>query len=359
MTDHPSQPLKVALIGFGLAGSVFHAPLISSLDEMRLDTVVTSNPQRQAQALSEHPGVRVAGSADELWGRAAELDLVVVASTNRTHFSLATAALEAGLPVVVDKPLTATPGEAESLAELARKEGLMLSVFQNRRWDADFLTLRHLVAQGDLGDLWRFESRFERWRPEPGTGWRESGDPADIGGLLYDLGSHLVDQALVLCGPVRSVYAQRLVRRKGAAADDDSFVALEHVNGVCSHLWMSSTAALFGPRLRALGSKAGFVKFRLDPQEEALRAGLRPGPDWGAEPEEAWGWLGAGSAPSEGTGRVVPSVPGDYPAFYRGVAQALRAGGEPPVLVEDAVAALVVLQAARESAAAGKTVDLA
>lgn len=206
---HPAAPpLRVGLIGYGLAGSVFHAPLIAATEGLALDTVVTSNPERQEQARAEFPDVRVAATPDDLLARADELDLVVIASPNKTHVPLATAALKAGLPVVVDKPVAGTAAEARELAALAEERGLLLSVFQNRRWDNDFLTLRKLLAEGELGDVWRFESRFERWRPLPKGGWRESGDPAEIGGLLYDLGSHLVDQALVLFGPVVSVYAE-------------------------------------------------------------------------------------------------------------------------------------------------------
>ncbi len=180
--------------------------------------------------------------------------------------ALATTALKAGLPVVVDKPIAGTAAEARELAALAEQHSLLLSVFQNRRWDNDFLTLRKLIAEGELGDVWRFESRFERWRPQPKGGWRESGDPAEIGGLLYDLGSHVVDQALALFGPAASVYAESDIRRPGAETDDDTFFALTHTNGVRSHLYVSATTAQLGPRFRVLGSKAGYVKYGLDPR---------------------------------------------------------------------------------------------
>ncbi|GAA2432718.1 Gfo/Idh/MocA family oxidoreductase [Streptomyces macrosporus] len=353
-TTPPSRPLRVGLIGYGLAGSVFHAPLIATTDGLVLDTVVTSNPERQRQARAEHgEELRTAADADELFARADELDLVVVASPNRTHVDLARRALEADLAVVVDKPLAATAAEAEALADLAERRGLLLSVFQNRRWDNDFLTLRALLDEGALGDVWRFESRFERWRPSLKGGWRESGDPADVGGLLYDLGSHLVDQALTLFGPVDSVYAESDVRRPGALIDDDTFVALHHTSGVRSHLWTSATAAHLGPRFRALGSKAAYVKYGLDPQEDALRDGARPTPGerWGVEPESAWGVLGT---PDDV--RPVPSRDGDYPAYYAAVAHALRTGGEPPVTAREAARALRVLEAARVSAAEGRTV---
>ncbi|MGW0082384.1 Gfo/Idh/MocA family oxidoreductase [Streptomyces sp. NPDC003393] len=359
MTGTTGTPLRVGLIGYGLAGSVFHAPLIATTDGLVLDTVVTSDPDRQAQARSGHPGVRTVAGPDELFARAGELDLVVIASPNKTHVPLATAALEAGLPVVVDKPVAGTAAEARDLAALAEKRGLLLSVFQNRRWDNDFLTLRRLMADGELGDVWRFESRFERWRPALKGGWRESGDPVEIGGLLYDLGSHVVDQALVLFGPVTQVYAESVIRRAGAQTDDDTFIALTHAGGVRSHLYVSATAAQLGPRFRVLGSRAGYVKYGLDPQEDALRTGARPGPEgWGREDESLWGRVGAGESPVTGGGRAVPTLPGDYPAYYAAVAAALREGAPNPVTAREAAAALDVLEAARRSARDGVAVRL-
>ncbi|MEU3615979.1 Gfo/Idh/MocA family oxidoreductase [Streptomyces sp. NPDC006872] len=353
-----ATPLRVGLIGYGLAGSVFHAPLIGATEGLALDAVVTSNPERQEQARAEFPDVRVTATPDELLARADELDLVVIASPNKTHVPLATAALKVGLPVVVDKPVAGTAAEARELAALAEERGLLLSVFQNRRWDNDFLTLRRLLDEGELGDVWRFESRFERWRPLPKGGWRESGDPTEIGGLLYDLGSHVVDQALVLFGPAASVYAEADIRRPGAETDDDTFIAITHANGVRSHLYVSATTAQLGPRFRVLGSKAGYVKYGLDPQEAALREGERPaGPAdsadsaaWGTEPEELWGRLGSGESPLTGGGEPVRTLPGDYPAYYAAVAKALIDGGPGPVTAVEAAAALDVLEAARRSA---------
>ncbi|WP_327689219.1 Gfo/Idh/MocA family oxidoreductase [Streptomyces tubercidicus] len=360
-TAAPHGPLRVGLIGYGLAGSVFHAPLIAATDGLRLDLVSTSDPQRQAQARAEHPQVRTVDTPQAVLDRAADLDLLVLASPNKTHVPLATAALEAGLPVVVDKPLAATAAEAEKLAALAEDRGLLLSVFQNRRWDNDFRTVRKLIDDGALGDVQRFESRFERWRPQPKGGWRESGDPAELGGLLYDLGSHLVDQALTLFGPVISVYAESDIRRPGAEADDDTFLALTHAGGVRSHLWVSATAAMLGPRFRVLGSRAGYVKHGLDPQEAALREGLRPGTEgveWGVEPQSRRGVLGAGASPRSGGGDPVPTLPGDYPAYYAAIARALLEGGRPPVTATEAAAALRVLEAAKLSAAEGRTVRI-
>jgi scyllo-inositol 2-dehydrogenase (NADP+) len=363
MTAGTTDPFRVGLVGYGLAGSVFHAPLVAATDGLVLDTIVTSSPERQQQAVAEFPKARLAHSPAELWSRAnaSDLDLVVIASPNRTHVPLATQALEAGLAVVVDKPIAATAAEARALAALADERGLLLSVFQNRRWDNDFLTLQRLIANGELGDrVYHFESRFERWRPQLKGGWRESGDPQEVGGLLYDLGSHVVDQALVLFGPAVSVYAESDARRPGAETDDDTFIAVTHANGVRSHFHVSATAAQLGPRFRVLGSAAGYVKYGLDPQEAALRDGLRPraGEPWGTEPESLWGRVGSGESPLTGGGRPVPTLPGDYPAYYAAIAAALRYGTPPPVTAHEAAAALDVLEAARISARENRTVRL-
>ncbi|MEV6953977.1 Gfo/Idh/MocA family oxidoreductase [Streptomyces sp. NPDC051183] len=356
----PGTPLRVGLIGYGLAGSVFHAPLVTATEGLALDTVVTSDPDRRTQVREAYPDARTADSAAELWERAPALDLVVIASPNKTHVPLATAALNAGVPVVVDKPLAATAAEARELADLADRTGTFLSVFQNRRWDNDFLTLRRLLAEGELGEIQRFESRFERWRPQLKGGWRESGAPEEIGGLLYDLGSHVVDQALVLFGPAVRVYAETDVRRPGAEADDDTFIALTHASGVRSHLYVSATTAQLGPRFRVLGSRAGYVKYGLDPQEAALRDGLRPGTDvlWGEEPPHVWGRLGSGESPLTGGGTPVPTEHGDYPAYYAAVAAALRDGGPAPVTAHEAAECLAVLEAARTSSREGVAVEL-
>ncbi len=349
------EELRVGLIGFGTAGAVFHAPLIAAAPGLRLAAVVTSDPERAARARREHPGAEVVDSAARLFELRDRLDLVVVAAPNRFHVPLAEAALAAGLPVVVDKPLAASAAEARRLVAEARRRGLLLTVFHNRRWDGDFLTLRRLVESGELGRVTRLESRFERWRPEPKPGWRQSGDPADAGGVLYDLGSHLIDQALALLGPARRVYAELAAGYPGAAVDHDAFVALEHASGARSHLWASALAAHAGPRFRVLGTGAAWVKDGPDGQEAALREGWRPGdPGWGEEPEERWGRLGAGDR-----FEPVPLERGCWERFYAGVAAALRDGAPPPVDPADAVAGLEVIEAARRSAAEARVVELA
>ncbi|MER5391135.1 Gfo/Idh/MocA family oxidoreductase [Saccharopolyspora sp. NPDC002686] len=340
-----SSALRVGLVGYGVGGAIFHAPLIAAHPSLRLSAVVTANPERQQQVRAEHPDAAVVDDMDSLL--AGDLDLVVVASPNRTHVELATAALDAGLPVVVDKPFTPTAVEGRKLIEHAQAKGQLLTVFQNRRWDNDVRTVAKLLGDGELGRVHRFESRFERWSPTPKPTWRDSGGAEDVAGLLYDLGSHLIDQALQLFGPVAAVYAELDRRREGVQADDDSYVALTHTNGVRSHLWMSKLAAQSGPRFRVLGDRAAFTKHGLDPQEAELRAGRLPvDGTWGREPEENWGVLGVGDDV-----RRVPSEPGDYLAFYDGVVSALRDGTPPPVDPADAVAALDIISAARRSAA--------
>jgi scyllo-inositol 2-dehydrogenase (NADP+) len=348
-----TSPLRVGLVGYGLAGAVFHAPLIASTPDLRLHSVVTSDPARRARLAGDHPDARAVGSVDELLADPSQLDLVVVASPNSSHVPVARASLEAGLPVVVDKPLAAIAAEARDLAALAAQRGLLLTVFQNRRWDSDFLTAKQLIADGALGTVHRYESRFERWRPALREGWRESPDPVEAGGLLYDLGSHIVDQALHLFGPAERVYAELNKRRAGTAVDDDVFVALTHVSGVRSHLWMSAVATQFGPRLRVLGDRAAYTVYGLDPQEDALSAGQRPGPGWGTPAESSWGLLGTPDA-----AKPHPSLPGDYPAFYEAVATAVRKGSAPPVTPDGVIATLTVLEAARRSATEGRTVSL-
>jgi predicted dehydrogenase len=347
VADPPEGPIRVALIGYGLAGAVFHGPLISSTPGMSLATIVTRDPERRARASSDHPDARLLAGLDALWQRAADHDLVVVATPNRSHVPLGLAALEAGLPVVIDKPMAPTAEEGRRLVAEATERDLLLTVFQNRRWDGDLLTVRRLLSEDAFGPIVRFESRFERWRPRvTPEAWRERGEPEEAGGLLFDLGSHLIDQAVVLFGPPRTVYAEVDRRRPSAHVDDDVFVALEHEAGVRSHLWMSVLAAIPGPRMRVLGMAAAYEKFGLDVQERALSEGGRADdPDWGREPPDRWGHLSTGDDE-----RTVETERGAYPEFYRGIAASLRDGTPPPVDPNDSVMGLEIIEAAQESA---------
>lgn len=320
---------------------------------MMLASVVTGDAERQARAGREHPGVRVLSSVPALWHLADEHDLAVVAAPNRFHVPLGLAALDAGLPVVIDKPMAPTAEEARRLVAEAEDRGLVLTVFHNRRWDGDILTVRRLRSEGALGRVFRFESRYERWRPAVQQGrWREGGDPEEAGGLLFDLGAHLIDQAVSLFGPPNALYAEVDRRRPGAEVDDEVFVALTHDGDVRSHLWMSNLASIPGPRLRVLGLKGTYEKHGIDVQEESLKAGTRPdGPDWGREPPERWGRL----ATDEGV-RSVETEPGAWPGFYRSLAESLRSGEPPPVNPREAVAVVEIIEAAFESARTGTVV---
>jgi predicted dehydrogenase len=354
MPDRADAPIRVGLIGYGLGGEVFHAPLVAADPDLRLVTIVTGDPGRRTRASARYPDARIVENADALLADAEAHDLVIVCTPNVAHVPLARAALDAGLSVVVDKPLAASSADGRALAALAAERKLLLSVFQNRRWDGDFLTVRRLIADGALGDVFRFGSRFERWRPERDDGWRERGAPDEAGGLLWDLGSHLVDQAIQLFGRPTHVYAEVDLRRPGVEIDDDVFVALTHPGGVRSHVWASATAAIGGPRFHVLGSRGAFEKHGLDPQEDALAGGASPtAPGFGTEPLERWGRLADGKAE-----RSIPTEPGDYAAYFRGIAASLRTGAPPPVDVWDAIEGLEVLEAARESARSRTVVTL-
>ena len=343
-----AETIRVGLIGYGLGGAVFHAPLVSATAGMTLAAVVTGNRERAAAASARYPRTRVVPDADALWAIADDLDLVVISTVNSVHVPLGLAAFDAGLPVVMDKPLAAGVADGERLRAAALERGLLFSVFQNRRWDSDFLTLRDVLDEEAVGTPTRFESRYERWVPERRpAAWRERADPAEGGGLLFDLGSHLIDQAIQLFDRPTSVFAELDRRRAGAEVDDDAFVALDHPGGVRSHLWMSAVARLHGPRFRLLGSTGAYESFGLDGQEDALAAGGDPAvAGWGVEPETRWGTLATG-----GGERRVESRRGDYPAYYAGVAQALRSGGPPPVDPRDSIDGLRVIEAAARSAA--------
>ena len=340
------MPLRVGLVGYGLAGSIFHAPLVSATEGMDLVSVVTADPVRQAGVRERYPRARILASPQELWQSAADHDLVVIASPTGTHVDLGLAAIEAGLPVVIDKPLATSAADGRRLADVAQERGAWVSVFHNRRWDGETLTAARLLSAGAVGAPLRFESRFERWRPQASAdSWREQTPAEGGGGLLLDLGSHLVDQALFLFGRALRVYAEIDIRRPGNAAEDDVFIALAHAGGVRSHLWTSSLAADLGPSLRLLGREAAYVKQDLDGQENDLRSGKLPGaPHWGEEPAERWGRIVAGAE-----SRPVETVAGNWPAYYAGVRDSLAGGGPPPVPLESAMRVLEVLDAARES----------
>jgi predicted dehydrogenase len=337
------EPVRVGLVGYGSAGRGIHAPLLLEAGlEVRL--VATSDPGRRRQLAEELPDAQAVDSLDVLLARRAEVDVVVLASPSGVHVEQAIAVVDAGLPVVVDKPLATDAGSARQVVEHAERAGVPLTVFQNRRWDAEQLTLRGLLDQGRLGDVVRFERRWERWRPQPKDRWRENASAAEGGGILLDLHSHLVDSAVQLFGPVRRVYAE--VAAWTTPAEDDAFLAVEHVGGVRSHLGALSLAGAPGPRTRVLGRSAAYVVTTFEEEATAFR-------DLADADAASCGWLVAGDD------RVpVPRVPGGHADFYRAVAAAVRGQRPMPVDPRDAVHVLEVLDAARRSAAEHVVVDL-
>jgi predicted dehydrogenase len=353
------DPLRVGIVGYGLAGRVFHGGLVSCTDGMRVAAIATGNAERQAQARADHPDAAIHASAEALLAATPALDLVVVATPNREHARIAKAALDAGVAVVIDKPIAHSSDAAAELLTAAERTGALLTVFHNRRWDSDFLTVRRLVDEDVLGQIVRFESRYERYRPSlrPGA-WREAASVADGGGLLFDLGVHLVDQAMVLFGAPRSVYAEVAARRPGGPGAAHALVARRFDRGVIAHLWVSHIPRRLGARMRVIGMRGAYEKSGIDPQEDMLRAGLRPGsPSWGREPPEAWGRM---TTEADGVAHdaALESEPGRYQAFYDGVRDALIHGAPPPVAPADAAAAVRVIEAAHESGRTGAVVAL-
>ncbi len=352
MTTSSTPPIRWALAGYGSGGRTFHRPLITSADGLQLVAVVTGNPERQAQVRADVDGATPVGALAEL--PEVGVQGVTITTPSGTHARLAHEALDLGLHVVVDKPFALTAADARELVDHAAAAGLLVTPYQNRRWDSDFLTVRKLIADGELGEVHRFTSRIDRFKPVKQS-WH-GGTVDEGGGTLLDLGPHLVDQALTLFGPVETVHAELRTIRAGARAEDDVELHLRHRSGVRSTLAAGMASAAPGPRLQINGSQGGFVVDGFDVQEEQLKAGDSPaslGEHWGEEPESAWGTLCTGDSR-----RSVRSERGRWDTYYPAVAAAVVGRDRAPVDPQDAVATAAVLDAARESAATGTVIDL-
>ncbi|WP_458116033.1 Gfo/Idh/MocA family protein [Arthrobacter sp. D2-10] len=334
--------IRTALIGFGLGGRVFHAPFINANSRYSLDVVVTSNEDRIAQVQEQYPSARIVHTVDELWQQMDHLDLVVVSTPPATHAPLAERALREGAAVVVDKPFVVNSADGERLIDIAREEGQLLTVFQNRRWDGDFLTVRKLLEEGKLGTVRRFESRMETYKPLVTKPWKAASRSEDGGGILYDLGPHLIDQALQLFGEAELAHVERAAHREAEGPDDDVFLALRHSSGVISHLWMNALAPQAAPRFRITGSESAYTKWGVDVQEAAVDAGMLPtDPGYGVEDRLAWGLLGFDHEATR-----LPTEKGTYPTFYELLAAALQDGGEVPVDPADSLRAHRIIEVA-------------
>ena len=338
-----ANPLNVGLIGFGLAGRVFHAPLIHANPDLQLTHIVQRHGD---EAGKKYAQAKLLRNADELFSEKS-IELVVVATPNTTHFELAARALSAGKHVVVDKPFTITSADADKLIDLARKQGRVLSVFQNRRWDGDFLTVRQILEQKRLGRLAEYESRFDRFRPalKPGA-WREEAIPGS--GVLFDLGSHLIDQAIVLFGPPQGIFADLRSQRDRAVAVDSFEVHLVYP-ALKVTLKAGSLVCEPSPRFTLYGTQGTYLKFGLDPQEEALKQGGSPAqPNWGSEPQEAWGTL------TNCNGKLArakyPTMAGCYSEYYKNIYQAITGKAELAVKPEQAREVIRLIELAEQSA---------
>ncbi len=344
-----TKPVRTGLIGFGYAGSTFHAPLIAHGQGLDLVAIQTS---RSAEASSIWPEVRIHATPESLFG-ATDIDLVVIATPNDTHFPLARAALLAGKHVVIDKPFTTRLEEARELGTLAQQQGRLLSVFHNRRWDADFLTLQALLAQGTLGRIVHFESHFDRYRPVVRQRWREA--PGAGTGLWFDLGPHLVDQALQLFGLPQSVSADLAIQRDGALVDDYFHVQLRYAD---KRVILHGSTLMSGgtPRFTVHGTLGSYTKSGLDTQEDALKSGTLPSAEnWGIDPLPGTLHTQTGECTNVAP---VANLAGDYRRYYEAIATTISTGTGNPVPADEAIAVMAIIGLAQESHAQGRVLKV-
>ncbi|MDE1915170.1 MAG: oxidoreductase [Sphingomonadales bacterium] len=342
MTIDPSAPLRTGIIGYGLAGRVFHAPLVRAARGLRLTAIATS---RADEVAALGGGIRAIADPQELID-AADIDLVIIASPTGTHADLARAALMAGKAVVVDKPFTLTLAEARDLAALAQAKDGALLVFHNRRWDSCFLSIRDAIESGEIGRVTRFMSHFDRFRPNVRERWREDGTPGS--GLLYDLGPHLIDQALMLFGMPQTVSADIAALREGSRSVDDMQITLRYPAmrvQLCASMNAPDASGGGAPRFTVHGTKGTLVKRLLDPQEDQAAVGLRPG-------DEGWGVDADPLAIHDAQGGVTLRAArrGAQESFYAMLAAHLAGKGPPPVTLTECVAVMEVIEAAQLSA---------
>ncbi len=336
--------IEVGLVGFGLAGRAFHAPVIRAVPGLHLAAIVQRSG---SEAAENYPDVRIVRNLDELLS-IAEIRLVVIATPNETHYPFARQCLEAGRDVVVDKPFTATLEEAKLLVQLAKKTNRLLTVYQNRRYDGDFQAIRQLLEAGTLGRIVRFETAYDRYRPQlkPGA-WREAARPGS--GILFDIAPHLIDHALVLFGLPEAVTADVRIERENGAADDAFDITLHYSNGMRAALRSSILAAALRPRFVLLGTQGSFVKQTFDPQEMNLRRGyITAGKPWGYETEEDWGVLTIPAGDSF-ENRRIPSASCDYRDYYSNLRDAILGRAALAVTPEWSLDVMRLLEVARES----------
>jgi len=346
-----NRKVRAGVIGFGLGGKIFHTAVVAAVDGMELGGIVQRKGDEAAEA---YPGVPIYRSVEAML-EDKTLELIVVATPNDSHIPLTKQLLAAGRNVVVDKPFALTSSDVAEVIQLARKQKLLLSAYQNRRWDGDFLTVKKLLAVGEIGELVSFESSYDRWRPQPRLNvWRENGGPG--GGTLLDLGSHLADQALSLFGPPTHITAQVLTERATAKVDDAFELRLQYpkhsvlLRGRC-------LAAIQRPRFLLHGTQGAFLKWGLDPQEDALKSGAKfTDKGFGEEPASAWGTLTVDAGGNMVT-HPVQTLAGDYRGYYANVRDAILGIKPLAVPAEDAWRTIRLLELARESNQQGRTIE--
>jgi predicted dehydrogenase len=359
------REIGVGVVGYGLGGRVFHAPFVSAVPGLRLVSIMTRSADEVARA---YPAVKVVGAIDEILADKS-IELVVISTPNETHFALAKKALEAGKHIVIDKPFAPTAAEALELLQIAKSKGLLAVPFHNRRWDGDFLTVKKLLKESAVGRLVTYESHFDRFRPIPRENtWKEAENPAN--GMLFDLGPHLVDQALALFGAPDAITGSVRADRDQTSIEDAFDITLHYPapngKGLLAHCRTSYLACINAPRFLLHGTKGSFLKNGLDPQEPTLVGGakvpvLGSSNVWLQEPESAWGKLVVAPVPADPAmlvERQIKTEPGDYRSFYANVRDALLGAAELAVTPEDGYRVSKLLEMARKSSKEGRTLQV-
>lgn len=349
-----NHAINVGLIGFGLAGRVFHGPVLRSVPGFVIRSIYTTSPQNIEMAKEKHPDANIVTDAQAIFSDEA-VDLVVVATPNSSHYDLAAAAIEAGKHIIVDKPFMITSQDADRIIEKAERKGVCLSVFQNRRWDSDFLTVKKIVREGLAGDLLEFENRLDRYAPIAKQAWRYDDIPGS--GMLYDLGAHLIDQVMDLFGNPSAVTADVRKQRRGAKAADSFEVLLHYENGLKAVAQSSMMARIPTPRFTVVGQNGVFAKYGFDIQEDVLKTGALPAEtgSWGTEPSAYHGHLCATVGGVDFDGRIV-SEQGDYRKYYENILAVLQGKEELIVTPRQARNVIRVIEYAAQSSEKGVTV---
>ncbi|WP_163337481.1 Gfo/Idh/MocA family oxidoreductase [Desulfopila sp. IMCC35008] len=344
--------IKAAILGFGLSGAIFHAPFLEAADRFELAVILQRKGESAARA---YPRARIAGNLESVLGDKS-IELVVVGTPNALHFEMARQALLAGKHVIVDKPFTPTVAEAQELIGLARKKGLHLFVFHNRRWDGDFMTLRMIIEEGKLGEIVSYDASYDRYAPSLNSKpWKETAGPGIS--ILHDLGTHIIDQAVCLFGRPEAVTGHLVTQREGSSVSDGFTVRL-HYSGLHATLRSSLLVLEEGPRYVIHGRNGSFVKYGVDPQEDDMQAGCRPlDSGWGEDAEEKWGVLHT-RVNSVSKRETVPTLPGNYMHFYDNVAAVIRDGAPIAMTAEEALVTVRIIEAVQESHREGRTIKI-